>query len=167
MRIGVEGTAETVSSMKQVQARVLAGDLDPSRLQILRRIETAEPGNDVDTAVFTEPRANYDLSPLGTTEMTVTHARGSLADGIDTLKHVERLRFADQVVVLGGPANAPAGGTVSISDTTPAENQTLTASEAVTDANGVNRATLTFAWQAEQGDGGWTTVGDGRDVHAR
>ena len=60
-----------------------------------------------------------------------------------------------------GPANAPAGGTVTISDTTPAENQTLTASEAVTDANGVNRATLTFAWQAEEGDGGWTTVATG------
>jgi len=74
---------------------------------------------------------------------------------------LERLRFADQTVVVGGPANDAAGGTVSVSDATPAEDQLLTASEAVTDAQGVNRSTLSFAWQAEEGNGGWTTVATG------
>ena len=136
------------------------------RLHIVRRIESPRRGNDVDTAVFSEPRANYDLSPLSTTEMTVTHARGSLADGTDTLKHIERLRFADQVVVVGGPANAPAGGTVTISDTTPVENPALTVSEAVTDANGVNRRRSRSPGRPSRA----TAAGHGRhgrDVHAR
>ena len=167
VRIGVRSAAdpavdaETVDSMRSLQSRVFSGALSPGRLHVVRRIETPAPGGHVDTAVFSEPRANYDLTPLSTTEMTVTHARGSLADGTDTLKHIERLRFADQVVVVGGPANAPAGGTVTISDTTPVENAGLTVSEALTDANGVNRSTLTFAWQAESGNGGWTTVATG------
>jgi len=167
VRIGVRSAtdpnvdAETVDSMRSLQARVFSGALSPGRLHVVRRIETPAPGGHVDTAVFSEPRANYDLSALSTTEMTVTHARGSLADGTDTLKHVERLRFSDQTVVVGGPANDAAGGTVSISDPTPAEGEQLTASEAVTDAQGVNRSTLTFAWQAEEGAGGWTTVATG------
>jgi Ca2+-binding RTX toxin-like protein len=167
VRIGVRDAAnpavdsETVDSMQPLQGRVFDGALDPSRLHIVRRIETEPAGTHVDTAVFTEPLANYDLSALSRTEMTVTHARGGLTDGTDTLKNIERLRFADQTVVVGGPANAAAGGTVSISDTSPQEDQLLTASQAVTDAQGVNLSTLTFAWQAEEGNGGWTTVATG------
>ena len=61
VRIGVEGTAETVSSMRQVQARGARRRPRPVAAAIVRRIEMAAPGNDVDTAVFSEPRANYDL----------------------------------------------------------------------------------------------------------
>ena len=55
--------------------------------------------------MFTEPRANYDITPLSTTEMTITHARGSLVDGTDTLKHIERLQFADQIVAVSELGN--------------------------------------------------------------
>jgi hypothetical protein len=115
----------------------------------------------VDTAVFTEPRANYDITALSTTEMTITHARGSLVDGTDTLKHIERLQFADQTVAVGDLINQPATGTVNISDTTPTEGQLLTATRAFDDPEGVDESTIRFAWQTEEGQGGWTTVAVG------
>jgi Ca2+-binding RTX toxin-like protein len=152
---------ESVDSMKALQARVFSGDIKPSQLRVVRRIETPAAGAHVDTAVFTEPRANYDITPLSTTEMTITHARGSLVDGTDTLKHIERLQFADQTVAVGDLGNLPATGTVTISDTTPAEDQLLTATRAFNDPEGVNESTIQFAWQTEEGQGGWTTVAVG------
>ena len=159
--------AETVDSMRSLQSRVFSGALSPSRLHIVRRIETPAPGGHVDTAVFSEPRANYDLTPLSTTEMTVTHARGSLADGTDTLKHIERLRFADQVVVVGGPANAPAGGTVTISDTTPRRGRRADGLRGAHRRQRRQPATLTLR---VAGRGGQRRLDHGRtarDVHAR
>jgi hypothetical protein len=165
VRIAVHATTEasspvveTVDGMKAIQARVMSGEIDPGRLRIVRRIETPAAGTHVDTVVFTEPRANYDVTPLSTTEMTVTHARGTQVDGTDTLKHVERIQFADQTVNVADLANEPPGGTVSISDTTPTEGEQLTASQAITDADGVNESTIEYAWQANEGDGAWTTV---------
>ena len=150
-----------VDSMKEIQADVFAGVIKPSQLRVVREILTPAAGTHVDTAVFTEPRANYDVTALSTTEMTVTHARGSLADGTDTLKHIERLQFADQTVAVGDLVNRPATGTVNISDTTPTEGQLLTATRAFDDPEGVDESTIRFAWQTEEGQGGWTTIAVG------
>jgi len=148
-------------SMKELQADVFAGEIKPSQLRVVREILTPAAGTHVDTAVFTEPRANYDITALSTTEMTITHARGSLVDGTDTLKHIERLQFADQTVAVGDLINQPATGTVDISDTTPTEGQLLTATRAFDDPEGVDESTIRFAWQTEEGQGGWTTVAVG------
>nr|WP_158592127.1 hypothetical protein [Pseudomonas cavernicola] len=50
---------------------------------------------------------------------------------------------------------------MQISDTTPAEDQLLTASPAFSDPNGVNNASISYAWQAQTTPGVWTTVGNG------
>ena len=57
------------------------------------------------------------------------------------------------------PVNTPASGTVTISDTTPTEDQALTVTPAIVDPDGVGP--ITFTWQAETAPGTWTTVGTG------
>lgn len=59
----------------------------------------ADSVNNVNTAVFTGNYADYDFVRSGTT-LTVSQARGSLADGTDTLNAVMNAKFADTTVVL-------------------------------------------------------------------
>src|SRR5262249_61037318 len=80
-----------------------------------------------------------------------------IPDGTDSLRHIERLQFADQAIVLGGLDHTPQG-LLTISDPTPTEDQLLTVSIAgVTDADNVSATNPTGAitgpvsyfWQAE------------------
>ena len=71
-------------------------------------LQSAAPS--FDTAVFSAARANYTITTAadGTTVVTdnrVIGAGAPVTDGIDTLRNIERLQFADQAVVLpnGGP----------------------------------------------------------------
>jgi Ca2+-binding RTX toxin-like protein len=157
--------------MGPLQSAVFAGTIDPGNIVIVREIRWDGPDG-VDTAVYSGARADYDIDNTGA-KLTVTHARNIPAccadqngllkgDGTDTLRNVERLQFADQLVeVISIPTNTPPSGTVTISDTTPAEDQALTATQAFTDLDGVNAATLLFTWQSEQTPGTWTPLGTG------
>jgi Ca2+-binding RTX toxin-like protein len=88
-------------SLTQIRADVFAGSIDPGDIKIVRSIEPGAPGTDVDTAVFSGPRADYDVTPsLNTTRMTITHARGAATDGTDSVRNVERLQFSDQIVTI-------------------------------------------------------------------
>jgi len=89
----------TVGSMKDLQDDVFAGRLDPGNIVIVREIKTAPSGSGVDTAVFSGPFAEYDLSELSTTSMTVAHVTNPV-DGTDTLRNIERLVFADRTIVI-------------------------------------------------------------------
>ena len=51
--------------------------------------------------------------------------RGTLVDGIDTIRNIELLQFTDQDLFL----NVAATGQPAISDTTPTQGATLTASD--------------------------------------
>ncbi|HEX2103942.1 MAG TPA: peroxidase family protein [Solirubrobacteraceae bacterium] len=172
VRIAVHATTdpasdvvETVDSMRDVQARVMSGEIDAGRLQIVRRIESTEPGNHLDTAVFSDVFDNYTFTPTTPSreEMTVTHSGGTQADGTDTLRNIERLQFADQTISITELGNSLPEGAVSITGTLPpVEGQQLTATENITDANGIRRSSLTFAWQSDGGEGAWTTVALGQ-----
>lgn len=50
---------------------------------------------DQDTAVFSGDCLEYDIIRSATGIVTITHARGSMKDGTDTLTNVESARFAD------------------------------------------------------------------------
>ncbi|HEY3187994.1 MAG TPA: peroxidase family protein, partial [Solirubrobacteraceae bacterium] len=155
---------KSVDSMKDIQEDVFAGRIKPSQIRVVREIETPAAGPDViDTAVFSDVRANYDFVPdLSTSQMTVVHARGTLLDGTDTVRNVERLAFADQTVEIAPiPGNGPATGTVQISDVTPDEGVELTARRAFDDPDGVDDPTVEFAWQVETAPGSWVTSTNG------
>ncbi len=92
-----------------LQKAVFDGDVDPGNLVIVREIvsPSASDSGSIDTAVFSGPRSNYTIA-FGTA-VTVTQTGANVvgqkvSDGIDTLTHVERLRFTDQTVVISAPA---------------------------------------------------------------
>ena len=92
---------------------------------------------------------------------TVTHLGGTQVDGTDTLRNVERLRFADQVVAVADIPNTPAGGSVTLSTLAPTEGERLTATPAVEDDDGVQEDTLVLSWQVEGRADVWSTVATG------
>lgn len=151
-----------VNSMTSLQTDVFAGRMTPADIQVIREIVTPAAGDFVDTAVFSDVRANYDIiQGLNSSEMTIVHARGRLTDGTDTVRNVERLAFADQTVNTEAIGNALPTGTTEVSDITPTEDERLTATRAFEDADGVNESTITFSWQAETGEGQWMAVYEG------
>jgi hypothetical protein len=156
---------ERVDRMRDVQARIFDGTLKPSQLRIVRQVRKAAPdANDIDTAVFSGNRADYDFVPgPSTTKMTVVHARGTLVDGTDTVRNVERLQFADQTLVIDPTLhNEPPTGTVDLDVANPVEDQQITATEAFDDADGIQASSIRFAWQAEVQPGVWASAGDGK-----
>ena len=89
-------------SMLELQADVFSRALNPGDISIVRSIVPGAPAADADTAVFSGPRADYDIT-FGLTETaptTVVHARNILLvdDGTDTLVNVEFLQFTDQTI---------------------------------------------------------------------
>jgi Ca2+-binding RTX toxin-like protein len=163
----------TANRMAELSPAVFAGTLNPGNIVIVREI-LGPPAGDagVDTAVYSGPQADYDIVNVNATTMTVTHARNlpgiagdqgiPKGDGSDTLYNIERLQFTDQVVEVGNiPTNTPPAGTVNLSTTTPVEGQAVTATQAFTDADGINAGTLVFRFEAETSPGSWTTVSTG------
>lgn len=153
-----------VDNMGAIQAQLFSGAIKPSQLRIVRTIKTGASGPGVvDTAVFSDVLANYDIEPnLSTQEMTITHVGGTATDGSDTVRNIERLQFADQLVqVTDPPGNGPPTGNALISDTTPTENQVLTASRNFGDPNGVDAASIVYTWELEEDPGVFEPITSG------
>ena len=98
--------------MHELKVDVFAGTISPSQIQFVREIVTptvpaadcgaAAPLN-CDVAVFSGARAEYQITVVGAglnRTVTVDHQGG--IDGRDTIRRVERLRFADQVIEVAG-----------------------------------------------------------------
>src|SRR5262249_7824740 len=144
-------------------------------LQIVREL-VSSPTTDFDTAIFTGPLSNYTFTVNGVAAdiaavaaatandiitVTDTTTAGVKGDGTDTIRHIERLQVSDQAIVIDGLNHGPQG-LLTISDTTPAEDELLTVSIAgVTDADNVSATNPTGAitgpvsyfWQVETATG--------------
>ncbi len=151
-------------NMRQLQSEVFAQQIRPNQINIVRSIETvpAGSGSDGDTAVFSDNRAAYTITTAG----HVVTVDGP--DGVDTLRNVEALEFADTRVELAAlTGNTPATGEVTIDDTTPVEGQLLTADgSGITDLDGFDPANVTYTWQVEShsvlsGPNRWQSVATG------
>ena len=70
---------------------------------IVREILTADGTGDIDTARYSGLRSEYDLVRNADGTLTVSHIDGNQLDGVDTLRNIESLRFADQIVDLTAP----------------------------------------------------------------
>ena len=173
-------TLASDASGKTLIQHMLDGTYNPGQLVIEREILTSAGPNDFDTAVYSGRRADYTIFTAadGTTTVTDTRVVGlnpvtgittSATDGIDTLRGIERLQFADVAVVLplnGTLANAGPVGQLAVTNTTsanpnavPRVNDVLrVSSAAVTDANnvgggGLGARPVTYYWQAELNPG--------------
>ncbi len=84
--------------------------------------DTIKGGAGSDTAVYTGARADYLVTTVNATTVTITDLRVG-GEGIDTLTDVEFLSFSDGTVAVGGAPvtnNAPTGATLATATT--AEN---------------------------------------------
>jgi Ca2+-binding RTX toxin-like protein len=150
---------QLVDSLNQLRADVFAGRINPGEIDIVRFIVTGDSApTDVDTAVYQGAQAEYLISINPDGSVVVDHQGG--IDGVDTLTNVELLQFTDGTI--SAPTNRPATGTVLVSDTTPTENQLLTATTAgIADPDGINAATLAFSFEAETAPNVFTQVATG------
>ena len=180
------------NSMADLRARVFSGEINVSQLGIVREIRdtlldpahtpTAQLG--YDTVSFAGNRADYVIeqlvmndngTPADATDdfasvVRVTHRVNGVVglDGVDVVRNVERLEFADTIVVLNpnfpnkGPQNL-----LTVSDVTPTENQLLMVSadgiidpDNVTLVNPTGKVTgpVTSYWQAQGIDGNFSDV---------
>jgi Ca2+-binding RTX toxin-like protein len=94
---------ELHNSMTTLAARMFSGAINPGQLSIVRTIRTDTTTGDIDTAVFSGARAEYDIDFNADGTITVSHVDGLATDGTDTVRNVERLEFADQTISLVAP----------------------------------------------------------------
>src|SRR6056297_1874909 len=106
----------SINSLFEISNELLDGSISPGQLQIVREILDAGQEGDVDTAVYFDVRANYNIRTNADGSVTVDHiappAEGAFidpingqpnvagGDGTDRLTNVEILRFADMEVDL-------------------------------------------------------------------
>ncbi|MEH7876849.1 peroxidase family protein [Rhizobium laguerreae] len=97
------------NSMTTLAAAMFNGTINPGQLGIVRTIRNSNDQTDsdgvadVDRAVFSGARAEYDITfnPDGT--VVVAHTGGLATDGTDTLRNIEVLDFTDQDISLLAP----------------------------------------------------------------
>jgi Ca2+-binding RTX toxin-like protein len=169
------GELTSADSMEQLIPFMVGGIYNPGQLQIVREL-LYSPTPDFDTAKFQGELADYSFTvngvaatvaqviAAGTSDIITVTDNADVTingDGADSLRHIERLQFADQSIVIDGLNNGPQG-LLTISDPTPTEDELLTVSIAgVTDADNVSTANPTGAitgpvsyfWQAEVNPG--------------
>ncbi len=128
----------SVDSIAELVPDMLAGTINPGQLEIVREILPGAGG--FDTATYSGPSGNYQIVLNADGSLTVTDTTGT--DGIDTLKNIERIQFADQSITFAGVNNDPVGSleirdaATNTPDNTPTEGQLLRVSIAgVTDAD--------------------------------
>jgi hypothetical protein len=130
-----------VDSLSAIRADVIAGTINPGQLRIVRQIRTQAPGADIDTAVFSDVRANYLLVTNADGSRTVAQiaarAGRPTVDGVDTLRNIERLQFADVTIDLATGAAVGPAVTLSAASATFADRAvgTVSAFQAVTLTN--------------------------------
>lgn len=140
---------------------------NPGQLQIVREILWDDSGED--TAFYWDDFENYDLSLNADGSLRVAHVipglgvdpltgKNRTSDGTDRLYNIEVLQFADRIIDVATYFNAPPVGLPVISDMTPTQNQPLTVDLAgVSDANGINLASVALQWQMQTA-GVWVNI---------
>ena len=178
VRIERISTGESQDTMAGFQQRVLAGQIPVADLKIVREILDTSGAQDIDVAEFSGLLADYEVEGYdalrgvatdvdGNGFISVSHltrdATGAVVpgvfgvDGVDQLKNVERLLFADGTVKITRHENRIAEGRVTIdglaADGIAVLNQELTASIVnVTDRDGIADP-VEYYWQVEAAPG--------------
>lgn len=66
--------------------------------------DSLEGGSGINTAVYDGNRADYDISFAGNAAWTISHRNGGV-DGVDYVRNIQSLQFADQALVLDDYSN--------------------------------------------------------------
>ncbi len=127
---GQAWTAFSVDSMTELAPRMLSGEIKPGQLSIVREILDGNVAGDIDTAVYTDVRANYTFGLNSDASLYIDHSGfvepqqdddageneanpNPVSDGRDTVRGIEKLRFTDGVlnVIEGTAASETLNGT--------------------------------------------------------
>ena len=141
---------ERVDSMSQVQQRVFAGEISPADIETRREV-VQQADDSIDTAVYADVRDQHTLTENGDGTWRVAHVdedAGGLQSGVDTLRNIERVQFADQTVELADLEGGAAAGTMTFSTEQPREDEPLTVTGSFTDPDGpIQTDTIVYTWQ--------------------
>ena len=97
-KVGNFGTGTAGMTLQQA---VFAGLVNPGNIVAVREILTAPAdAAAVDTAVFSGVSSSYTITPHADGSLTVDSNGG--ADGVDTVRNIEQLRFSDTTLAGGG-----------------------------------------------------------------
>lgn len=152
---------------KTLSAALLDRSFNPGQLNIVREILKDDGVGDVDTASFWDVLENYDISvnPDGSVRVehvTVGNAvdpingQNRVSDGVDTLRNIERVRFADGEFNIAQLVPSAATGAPVINDLTPTEGQALTVDvSSIADTNGLGP--FSYQWQVFE-NGVWNNI---------
>ncbi|WP_054587095.1 peroxidase family protein [Sphingopyxis macrogoltabida] len=150
---GTGAEIATADSMTQLVTRMFNRTFNPGQLTIVREILTANGTGDTDVAVFSDLLENYDITYNANGTVTVAHARGTQADGTDTLRNIEIMRFLDEDVTI----DTSATGAPVINDLTPTEGQQLTLNTTgIADVNGLGA--FSYQWQRSVDGVTWINI---------
>ncbi|NOV16620.1 hypothetical protein E5S70_11120 [Ensifer adhaerens] len=158
------GTPVLHNSMTTLAAAMFNGTINPGQLAIVRTIRDSNDQvdsdgiADIDTAVFSGARAEYDITFNTNGTVTVAHVGGLATDGTDTIRNVELLDFTDQDISLQAPTLDLHGPSTTTTTATVAQayRDTFTAA-AYTNNNGASN--WGGPW-VEGNDTGGATGGD-------
>jgi Ca2+-binding RTX toxin-like protein len=155
--VGVDGGTgaeiDSANSLTELVTEIFNGTYNPGQLRIVREIITESGIGDIDTAVFSDLRANYDITYNVNGTVTVNHARGTAIDGVDTLRNMEQMRFSDVTIAV----NAPPTGAPAINDLTPTEGFILSVdTSSIEDTNGLGA--FTRQWQSSINGIVWANI---------
>ena len=122
---GTGAEIASADSLKDLVTEVFNGTYNPGQFRIVREILTADGSGDIDTAVFSDMRANYTITSNDDGSLTVAHtniANAALDDGVDIVRNIERLRFSDTTVDATTFSNSPTTGMLELNMTNGAIN---------------------------------------------
>ncbi|WP_426227117.1 peroxidase family protein [Pararhizobium sp. DWP3-4] len=157
------GTPVLHNSMTTLAASMFNGSINPGQLAIVRTIRDSndQPDSDgiadIDTAVFSGARAEYDIAFNTNGTVTVAHVGGLATDGTDTIRNVELLDFTDQDISLQAPTLDLHGPSTTSTTTTVAQ-----AYRDTFDTASLSNSDGTVNWTATP----WVESGDSGDVTA-
>ncbi|MEY2686501.1 MAG: hypothetical protein RL375_699, partial [Pseudomonadota bacterium] len=149
-------TATELSShtaLSTLAAGLLNGSIKPQQLVVVREIVQAATAGTADIAVFTGNFADYTITRNTDGTRTVTDNVGT--DGVDLIRNVEALQFADQLFRFA--PNTVATGAAVVTDSTPTEGAALTATtNQIADIDGIGA--FSFQWQQSANGTSWSDI---------
>jgi beta-lactam-binding protein with PASTA domain/glutamine amidotransferase PdxT len=138
----VNGGTRRVDSLHQLRTDVFAGRINPNQISFVRQILVRNVNaDDVDVAAFSGPDTEYTITQNDDGSVTVSHDGGAGADGVDILRNIERLMFADGLEVA-----LPAGISSQMRSQAPGvTGETREAAASAIAAAGLTLGAVTFA----------------------
>ena len=132
----------SVDSIAELTTEMLSGAINPGQLRIVREIlQSGTAATDIDQAIYSDLRVNYDVTRNADGSYTVAHVRGTGADGTDRVRNIEELKFSDEILNLTGEPH--------ISDMSPTERHALVATPGTVAAfSNVPESAIRYQWQA-------------------